>query len=441
MNASESMEARRVVIWVVIFSGVNVLVKGGYALAVLLLASVLSPETFAIFGILYALQGAMTTFSLTGLVETTASRLKTHPTGRRRQVLFQRMSGWFGLTSVLTLLVLGPFVIFVAPSGTFLPAFAAILLGMVIGFGTLQAGFQRLEHQHAASLLASAGIPLFSLVGLCIGGWWSQSLILIFTLGLFGAFIATVLLIITGQTWLGPLPKLKRINNDLVTLSPFVAIGIFGWLSGYGMNFIIDLRFELSQIATFTFLFTVASINQMIVNSLNMVWAPRFYQLFNDNALVVAESRNRYFYSVLALVLGGVGCLTVIFLPWGANLIGGHLTGYGEFRLELAFLMVGYVVAIPFWHGQNYYHVAGYGTDLMHILLWSGGAGLVLWVICMAILGPIGIFVGFTLQMAIKAGAMWIAGNRHWRMRSPWAAITVGCTFVFAGLLFPVPPI
>jgi O-antigen/teichoic acid export membrane protein len=222
-------------------------------------------------------------------------------------------------------------------------------------------------------------------------------------------------------------------------LAPFIIITIFGWLSGYGMNFIINLKFEPLHVATFTVLFTVSSVSQMIASSLNMVWAPRFYQLFNEGAMDQAEFRNRYFFSLLAGVLGVVGCLSVALLPWITGLVGGNLSHYGNFRLELAFLMAGYIVSISWWYGQNYYHVAGYGVQLMYLSIWSGGSGLALWVVCMIALGPVGIFVGFALQMAIKAGAMWGMGNKYWRLRPPWSAITIGCALTFAGLLFPVP--
>jgi O-antigen/teichoic acid export membrane protein len=288
-------------------------------------------------------------------------------------------------------------------------------------------------------LLCSAGIPFCGIVGLVIGGWWARDLTLIFTLGLSGAAIALAILIVKGQASLGPLPPRKFVRKELLVLAPYLIIGMFGWLSGYGMNFIIDLLYESLHVATFTFLFTVASVSQIIASSLNMVWAPRFYQLFNDGAMDQAESRNRFFFSFLAAALGAVGCLTVALLPWITALVSGNLAQYGDRRLELCFLMVGYVVCISWWYGQNYYHVAGYGPALMHLSLWSGGIGLVLWVICMIVLGPVGIFVGFALQMAIKAGAMGLVGNRHWRLRPPWMPITIGCALTFAGLLFPVP--
>jgi len=77
--------------------------------------------------------------------------------------------------------------------------------------------------------------------------------------------------------------------------------------------------------------------------------------------------------------------------------------------------------------------------QLMYLSIWSGGPCLAFWVVCKVTFGQVGIFVGFALQMAIKAGAMWAMGNKHWRLRPPWSAIMIGCALTFAGLLFPVP--
>jgi O-antigen/teichoic acid export membrane protein len=433
-------ESRQVVYWTLLFTGVNVGVKGAYFLVVLLLASILTPDAYAGFGLLYAVQGGMTALATVGLQETTVARLKMHSMGLRRRTLYRRISGLFGVTALLAFLMIFPFVGLIEhSSASLIGIISAVLLGIVTGYGTLQASFQRLDNRLGASLLSSAGVSFFGVIGLMIGGWWARDLTLIFVLGLTGAVIAQSALILIGQVSLGPIPSLKRSLREFSSLGPFLIMGIFGWLSGYGMNIIIDIRFDAFHVATFTFLFTAASMSQMIANSLNMVWTPRFYQLFNEGVMDQAETQNRFSFSLLAITLGVVGGLGVAFLPWVTGLVGGNLSHYGDFRVELAFLMCGYIVCISWWYGQNYYHVAGYGSALLHLSLWSGGVGLVLWVICMMVLGSVGIFIGFALQMTIKAVAMWVVGNNRWRLRPPWLAIMIGCSIIFVGLLFPVP--
>lgn len=432
-------DSRQVIYWMVFFSGANIFVKGAYSLVVLLLASVLTPSAYAGFGMLYALQGAMTMFATVGLQETASARLKYYSSELRRRVLYQRMSGLFILTMLLAFLALFPFIFLLEHEDTpLMSATFALLLGAIIGYGVLQASFQRLENRHAASLLTSAGIPLLSIVGMMVGGWWVGDLTFVFALALAGASIALFILVLRGQIFLGPLPSALHIGGELLSLGPFLVIGIFGWLSGYGMNFIINMEFKSFFVATFTFLFTFASGSQMIANSLNMAWSPRFYDLYNSGDMDQAESRSRLLFGLLAIVLGLVGFMAVALLPWLTNLMGGNLTQYGNFRLELAFLMSGYVICVAWWHGQNYYFIAGYGKELMYLSLWSGGIGLVAWILCMIVLGPMGIFAGFALQMLIKAVSMRLVGVRHWPMRPPWAAIITGCILTFAGLIFPL---
>ncbi|WP_212785874.1 lipopolysaccharide biosynthesis protein [Ferrigenium kumadai] len=433
-------ERRQIFFWTVLFTGANIGVKGALVLVVMLLASVLSPAAYADFGMLYALQGAMATFAVMGLTEVTAGRLKTHSSGRRRQFLFRQMSGLFWVMASLSLILVAPIIAMVVLKRDLLgPAIFAILLGASISYGVLQASFHRIEERHAASLLSSAGIPLGGVIGLVVGGWWSQDLGTIFGLGFLGAGLALVALFLAGKIYVGQVRNFLRVRRDIVVLAPFLAMGIFGWLSGYGMNFIIDLRFEPSYVASFTFLFTVASIGQMIANSLNMVWAPRFYRMFNEGHLDQAEPQNRYFFSILAVVLGVAGALAVGLLPWVTGFIGGNLNYYGNYRLEFALLIVGYIVCIPWWHGQNYYLVAGFGRELMRLALWSGGVGLVVWVICMIALGPIGIFLGFPLQMVIKSITMWMAGSRHWTIRPPWTILALASAMTFAAVFLPLP--
>jgi O-antigen/teichoic acid export membrane protein len=435
-----TVETRHVVLWMVLFTGANIGVKGAYVFLVLFLASALTPDVYASFGVLYALQCASTALATVGLRETTTARLKTYSSNSRRQALYRSMSGLFGTTALLALIILFPLVVFLGEAGTSLiQSISAILMGVVIGYGVLQAYFHRLDNRDAAALLANAGIPFCCVIGMIIGAWWNHDLALIFILGLAWAAIALIALILNGQIYLGVLPPLREIPRELACIGPYLIMGVFSWLSGYGMVFIIDLRFEAIHVATFTFLYTISSSSQLIANSLNYVWGPRFYQLFNEGAMAHAESRNRFFYSLLAGVLGLVGALSVALLPWITSIIGGNLSHYGDFRLELALLMSGYVVSISWWYGQNYFYVAGYGRALMHLSLWSGGLGLVLWIICIMFLGPIGIFVGYMIQMITNAFTMWVVGNRYWRLRPPWFAIIIGCAITYSGLFFPIP--
>ena len=163
-----------------------------------------------------------------------------------------------------------------------------------------------------------------------------------------------------------------------------VLIAILGWLSGYGINFVINTLQDGVDVATFTLLFTVASVSQLIASSLNMAWAPRFYAYYNSRSVDLAENRSRFIYSLLVIALAVGGCIAVALLPWLAHLVGGNLAHYGSYQTELAWLMAGYVASAPWWQGQNYFHISGKSHALMRLTLWSGGFGMVLWVLAIS---------------------------------------------------------
>ncbi|MBC7405563.1 MAG: oligosaccharide flippase family protein [Cytophaga sp.] len=434
------MTAKRLLFWSVAFTVTNSLVKGANAAVVVILAMVLPPASFANFGMLYAMQSAMGTFAASGLGEITAGRLALYSPGVRRRVLFKRVAGFFIVTASLALILIGiPAFLIASSKGIATPAIFAILLGAVVAFGTLQAGFQRVEERHGPSLLSSAGVPLASIVGLMLGVWWAKSLEAVFGFALVGAGFTLFFLLISGQSYTGPIPRTRHVRRDVLAILPFAIMGIFGWLSGYGMNLVIDGRFDSIDVARYTFLFTVSSIAQMVASSMNMVWAPRFYHLFNEGKRVEAERQNRNFFAILALVLGATSALVVALLPWLTYVVGGNLVFYGNFRFELALLFLGYIVCIPWWHGQNYYFVSNRGHSLMRLAVWSGIAGLFAWIACMLFFGSIGIFLGFPIQIAMKSFAVWLGARKQWGAKPPWLIIILAGILIFSGMAFPQP--
>jgi O-antigen/teichoic acid export membrane protein len=436
MNNSLEFKLNRIFSWFFLYTFINIFIKGSNSLFIFFLATILTPSEYADFGILFALQAGMTSFGTVGILENTTSRLKTHNSVHRLSVLFRRMSGLTIISMSCSLIALIPFIYILVRVEYNLIAFIAITLGAINSFAIMQAAFLRLENKHSRSLFFNGVIPFCSLLGLSFGVWFTKEIGSIFTFGLVGAFIPLLLLIFKRITYIGPLPRINRSIKESVAFAPFLIMAIFGWLSGYGMNFFIDFKFESKHVASFTLLFTIASICQLLANSLNMVWGPHFYKMFCDKNMVYAEDRNKFFYTLLALTLGITGFILVSLLPLVFNEIGGQLGRYAGFRLELSLLIIGYILCIPWWSGQNYYLVAGYNSEFMRLSIFSGALGLILWISCMLALGPVGIFVGFTFQMVVKSVTMWICCNRHWHLRPPIFSIILACGLVCSGLLF-----
>jgi O-antigen/teichoic acid export membrane protein len=439
MIAANPSGRRQVAVWAALFLVANMGVKAGYAGFMLLLATLLVPEDYANYGLLYSAQVAATTLATMGLVEVTAGRLRDY-TSETRSQLFQNMTGLFLITAVTGCVLLTPIVLWLGGRNLGLAAIPAILLGVATGFSVLQASFHRIDERHAISLLSSAGVPLAAIIGIFVGAVISGNLYVMFGLGLLGACGVIATIAATGQAYGITVPSADTIRRTAIEVAPFLAIGFFGWASGYGMTLVVDWQFEPIDVARYTLLYTAASIGQVVASSMNMVWAPRFYRLFNNGEMDRAERQGGKFYALMALVLGLTGFMTAAAFPWLVSLIGGNLAGYGKLRLELMLLLAAYVLATPFWHCQNFYLVAGHGRELMHNSLWSGGVGLAVWIGCMFLLGPKGAYLGFLIQMAIKSVALW-GGARHlWPVRPWWwAMVLVGGLLPFTALFMPVP--
>lgn len=420
-----------------VFLFANITVKMGYAGSILLLASILPPDDYAGYGLLYALQTAATTLSVTGLIEITAGRLRHH-TDSNRNKLFAHVTGLFAVTALATFVIALPVIAFVFwPKGYGAAALAATVLGMIMGLGLLQASFHRIEERHMVSLLSSAGLPLASLVGVLCAALWLPQLWIIFVLP-----SALTLFIIAALFVLGKVPPVqfydrRDLSHSLREIAPFGIVGLFSWLGGYGMSFVIEWQFAPIAVASYIFLYTVAALGQVVANSMNMVWSPRFYRLFNAGELVSAEVQSHRFFAVEAAFLGLAGLTAVAALPLACNLIGGHLQIYGQYRWELAVLLASYAISIPAWHAQNYYMVSGAGRELMKASIWAAVVGLTVWIGSILIFGEAAIYFGFTLQAGIRSLILWTMARSHWPLTAPWAAILLAGGFPFLALMLP----
>ena len=421
------------------FTVANVATKGASVLAIMLLGTILSAGDYAKFGIVYALQSGVAMLALTGLVEVAVGRLKAFATPLRRRVLFTRTAGLFWMTSLLCVLLLTPFVLGALGSAPPAAVMASIILGIVSAYALLQASLLRIEHRNAQSLLLSAGVPLCATAGLIVAAAAGMKLGGLFGLAAAGGAAAYLAVRVAGAGYAGRVPKRQRLRSELPSLAPYFAINLLGWLTGYGMNFAVATLFAPIDVATYTFLFTIASIAQLVASSMNMVLAPRFYQAYNGATADDAERISRTSFRLLAAALGIVGFVTVGAMPWLTSLLSDNLADYGREQLGLALLLAGYIVCIPWWHGQNYYHVAGEGRALMALSIVSGLASLAAWVVAMIILGPIGIYAGFALQLAIRSLWMLRRARRRWPIRPPWFTILGGVALTLSALLLPTP--
>lgn len=434
------MAHKRTLIWSFAFSFLAVVAKGGNLLVAMYLASVFPASVYASFGVLYAFQAAMGTFSIAGLGEFAVANLKKYSRRNSVLVLFKRVSGLY-----LPLAVLWVVPLFILSTLFFdddgVSAAAAVfslLLGALLAFANLQASLLRLDDRYGESLLLHAGVPIASATGMAMAAWLDNSIAAVFIGGCVGGLAMLGVLLANKIVYTTSLRLRAPERENLSATSPYAQIAVVGWLSGYGMNLFIMSQGERGIVAVYTILYTIAALSQLLASSVNMARAPVFYSLFNAGKRDEASRFNRRIFSILAIVLGVFGAVVVFFLPLVTLLIGGHAADYGSYQLELALLFCGYVVSVPWWCFQNYYYVCNEGRALRRVILLSGTVGLLAWMALIAIWDEMGVFVGFVIRTGLQSVYIWTQGRDEWEVEVPWLSIIVGCLLVFFGIFFQV---
>lgn len=402
------------------------------------LARTMSVEEYASWGLIYALQIGVTSFGLVGIVEAVVGLLKRHRTVEERKRLFSAANSVFLATSTCSIvLAVILFVVFVEPAASaFLTIICVVASGGLLAYSSLQAQIVRLEERHLASLWFSFVIPLCGLVGSFIAFvlentvqsfFWGSAVGLVASL--VGAQIKRVGFYRFANTVADWRPVLHRI-------SPFIAVTLLGWLGGYGNTYIIKLFFASEEVAKFTFVFMLSSIMQLVATAMNQVWSPRFYRLIHEVPLDQVEIQHRRFFRLQGIALGLTGGALIAIYPLALNMLGGNLSYYQSVHLELVLLVLSYVVLIPWWHCQNYFLAYDKGPSVMRILVATSVIGVAILVILLLILGPLGIYVGFFAQMALRSAGALIVTRRNWMTNISWEGIAAGIILGCVGFLF-----
>jgi O-antigen/teichoic acid export membrane protein len=407
----------------------------GFAFFVFL-ARALSVDDYAGWGLVYALQTGLATFSLAGIMESVVGLLRDHRTPESRRRLFGAANGVFLLMAAASIAV-GVLLFTVnAPRELHtLTLLSAIGSGALLGYASLQAQLVRLEEAHSTSLYFNFVVPLAGLIGSAVAFWFAGTAAAFFVgsmAGLTVSIAAASLVRIGFFTWTRDSGVIRAL---LSRVAPFVAVALFGWLSGYGNNYVVARIFAPEQVARFTFAFTLAAVMQLVSIALNQVWSPRFYRYVHESPFAEVEARNAQFFRLQAIVLGAAGGILVAGFGPVLRSIGGNLSYYSNAAAELALLVAGYVLLIPWWHCQNYFLVHDRGTEVMRVVVLTGIAGTIVWIALMWFVGPMGIYVGFAVQMLLRSAGIVPAARRNWPVRISWDGVVIGLALTGVGYL------
>lgn len=432
---ASSLRPGRLLYLAVAYGGAAVLQRViGFAIF-MWLAHSLPVADYAVFGLCYALQTGITALAGAGIVESVIGVAKDRGSFDLRARLFGAANRVFA-GSIGPALAVVTLVYLLFLRETAVPAYALAFVaasGLLTAFFTLQATLVRLEENHGGSLALSFFSPLGGLLGGALAFLLARNVAAFFVGSTLGLLLAAISLAQQRVGYYRVQSSRADVIAILARIAPFIAVAVLAWLGGYGNTYLVKSLFTPTEVAKFTFVYTLSSVMQLVATSLNQVWSPRFYRRLHDEPQDKVERANIQFFTFQGLALGVAGAVMLVALPGALRLLGGNLVQYEGMTAELLILCCAYAVSVPWWHAQNYFYVGNRGKELMNVTLVGSVAGLLLWIASAWLLGVIGVYVGFLMQMLARTVAAMVVARRHWPVRVPVAGVALGLILMCAG--------
>lgn len=430
-----ALRASPLAYFAVAYGAAAALQKGLGFVLFLWLAHSLSVRDYATFGLLYALQMGLAALLGAGIVESVIGLMRERSSFHLRGGVLDAANRVFALLAVPSITIVAAiYVLFMRDAGTPHYVLALVIVaGVLTAFFTLQSSIIRLDEQHGASLALSFFSPLGGLAGGAVGFALGANVASFFAGSAIGLVVTSFLLAGLRLGFYGFAAKRADMTGILSRILPFIFIAALGWLGGYGNTYLVESFFTASDVAKFTFAYTLSSVLQLVATSLNQVWSPRFYRMAHTQPPQEVEPANRRFFAFQGAAIGLAGGCILVLLPGAIDHVGGNLVAYRRINLELLILFAAYAVSIPAWQSQNYFYAFNKGKDLMHVTLVGSVAGLILWVLAALTLGTIGAYVGFMMQMLTRSVTAIIRARREWGIRVAWEGPALAMLLLIAG--------
>lgn len=422
-----------IAIWSVVFlitsGGGKVLQFGVYTYC----AMRMSDLEYGAFGLFCAIQAAVAMFAASGIHETATAAIRGAAAEQNRTDLYGWCAALFPYTWGVTLCFVIP-IGYLSVGGDLPPLSfaAAVVIGTCFSFGTLQALFLRFENRNGLAAAINDGLRILVVATMGIALWCSGDLEVMVLAGAFAAMTGLLLFWLRGGMHFRRPPDWSWIRTGLEGAWPYGLIGVFGWLSGYGINLVTNEVLDLRVVAIFTFLLSISSLIPLLVTPLDSLWVVRFCDLHRSGRTEEADSKNCMYSRGLACLLT-VFSLALLLCYLVATRYIPRLESYAGYVQALALLLAGYILAVPCWHFQRYYAMLGLGKRLMRVYVWAGFLGLALWVLAMVQWQEYGVCLGFLANILVKSVLISIDGKRTIQDSAPWGTIVAGAFVVIAG--------
>lgn len=431
------LQARPLAVFATAYGASAAIQKGLGFILFMWLAQSLAVAEYARFGLLFALQAGVATLAAAGVTEAVIGLLKGRDTPASRSRLFGSADRVFVIIALCTAAFIGlaiwPLTRYTGSSMS--DVAVVVTAGVLSAFFTLRSQFARLDEAHGVSLALSFFPPLAGLAGgfagFLLGGGVSG-----FFMGVAVASAACLPLLAAARVGrIGSDGESGDISGILGRIGPFMLIALLGWLSGYGNTYLVQSLFSDTEVARFTFAYTLSSLLHLLATSLNQVWSPRVFRIVHELPLMEVERRNRRFFALQGAVLGSFGFILLMLMPIAIQLSGDRLSAYRGLTDELFFLLAAYVFAIPWYHAQNFYYAHSKGRLLMDVTILTSTAGVLLWMLSAWVLGPLGAYVGFMLMMLSRSMGVLLRARREWGIGIAWEGSAIGTALLVAAAI------
>jgi O-antigen/teichoic acid export membrane protein len=400
----------------------------------LFLAKILSPNDFAEYGILIALQQGIVMFGSAGVIETVISRLK--PDLDNKQLFSNALISFVSLTLLISLIAMSYLTFSNHGSLKNLYLYTLVILGGIfLSIISFKSQIYRIQQNHIKSIYYSFITSFLSVV---FAGFFFKiyKTISSYFLGtIIGVLVPMIFLEYFNKPYFKNRLDISQICNILISSIPYLLLVLLTWLSGSGNNYIIKFIFTSKEIAKYTFLLSLCSIMLMVASALNQVWGPKFFNYVKELTFAAAEKKASFFYFTLNSLLGIFGGGFIIYYHIFLNLIGGNLILYQGMELELSLMFLTYVITTPWWHCYNHFLVSGLGAELLKTAIISSSLALLFTIILMLSFGQIGIFIAVPSQILIRSISIMYYSKKKWNVRFNWYGILIGALFLFIGVI------
>ena len=132
------------------------------------------------------------------------------------------------------------------------------------------------------------------------------------------------------------------------------------------------------------------------------------------------EKESSIFYGKMSLIIAVVSSFIIISYPYVLDLIGGNLVNYKDLGFELMLIFLSYLTLTSWWNSYNYFLYFGKGKLVFKIIIISSSIGLFIWVLLIYFLKDIGVYIGFLIQMMLRALVINIYSKQLYNVNYNW---------------------